>query len=676
MVRGVLPHRVLMVSLITALADCGGSSETPTGQPPAAAVASVTIDTPAASVNVGETSQLVATVRDQAGTSLSGRAITWISSDIGVASVSATGLVTGVAVGSATITATSEGKSGSAVITVTPRPPRDFAIVGAQFTQGVQDATGSIPMVLSGNAAAVNVLIRATPATTTPMQLVLRLFNASGALVRADTAVASTTLGTSPSYAAPSAQFLVPAAALAAGLRWQIVRDPRGLVRDDTTANDVYPPTGTQPLATVDVPTLNVRFVPIVLSANNNATGLVTDALIPEYLRTLESIYPIGRINAHVGSSFTTAASFGTPPSGGDASFWTQVLAELDLARTVDPNEPTSNWYGVIVPPAGFTFTAYGGFSYIPSSGTATGPHTRTSTGVQLNWFNRPTQARDLVAHEIGHTLGRAHAPCGAAGPPLDANFPVPGGTLDQPGHDVFSWATGRASSATTVSTATGDVMGYCFPVWASTYTYKAILNFRQPPVIAALADQTPAPITRVLIVRGSVEVGRSMKLEPTFALNARPALPDRPGPYRVDGLSGDGRVLFSYAFEPAVLDHAPDTRHFTLAIPIASDVEESLDVLRLVGPPGEVRMTRAVSAPRALSTGRATATRARDGTLDVACNDASARGVLVLDGQTGSAVGSADAASLRAAVGSARPLTVLCSDGVRTTRSAIVTPN
>jgi hypothetical protein len=226
------------------------------------------------------------------------------------------------------------------------------------------------------------------------------------------------------------------------------------------------------------------------------------------------------------------------------------------------------------------------------------------------------------------------------------------------------------------VSTATGDVMGYCFPVWASTYTYKAILNFRQSAVIAALANETPTPITRVLIVRGSVEIGRAMKLEPTFALNARPALPDRPGPYRVDGLAGDGRVLFSYAFEPAVLDHAPTVRHFTLAIPIASDVEESLDVIRLVGPPGEVRMTRSVAAPRALSSGRATAARARDGASDVACNDATARGVLVLDGQTGSAVGTADAASLRAAVGSARPLTVLCSDGVRTTRSAIVTPN
>ena len=666
-----------LVVLVSMLAGCGGSSgDTPTGQPPAAAVATVTIGAPATSVNVGETIQLAATLRDQSGNALNGRTVGWTTSNGSVASVSSTGLVTGVAAGAATITATSEGKAGTAAITVTPRGPRDFAIIGAQFTQGVQDSAGSIPMVLSGNAAAVNVLIRANPAGSTPMQVVLRLFNASGTLVRSDTAVTTGTLGASPSYATPSAQFLVPAATLAAGLRWQIARDPRAVVGDDTTSNDVYPPTGTQALATLDVPTLNVRFVPIVLASHNNATGLVTDALIPEYLRTLKSIYPIGRINAHVGTSFTTAANFGTAPSGGDATFWTQVLAELDLARTIDPNEPTYHWYGVIVPPPGFTFTAFGGFSYIPSIGTATGPHTRTSTGIQLNWFNRPTQARDLVAHEIGHTLGRAHAPCGAAGAPLDANFPIPGGTLDLPGHDVFSWATGLASSALTVSASTGDVMGYCFPVWASTYTYKAILNFRQTGVIAVVASETPASPTRVLVVRGSIDIGRSMRLEPAFALSARPALPDRAGRYRVDALSADGRVVFSYPFEPAVLDHAPNVRHFTLAVPITPDVEESIAALRLTGPEGEVRMARNVAAPRALSAGRATAIRARDGGVDVACNDAMSRGVLVLDAETGSALGSASAASLHAAASAGRPLTVLCSDGVRTTRSSVAAPN
>ncbi|MGE5731039.1 MAG: Ig-like domain-containing protein, partial [Gemmatimonas sp.] len=136
-----LCRRLSLVSAAAALAGCGGSNgDSPTGQPPVAAVATVTIAAPTTSVNVGESLQLAATLSDQSGKVLSGRTVDWTTSNANVASINGTGLVTGIGAGSATITATSESKSGTAVITVAPRAPRDFAIVGAQFTQGVQDA--------------------------------------------------------------------------------------------------------------------------------------------------------------------------------------------------------------------------------------------------------------------------------------------------------------------------------------------------------------------------------------------------------------------------------------------------------------------------------------------------------------------------------------------------------
>src|SRR5213079_1687758 len=58
--------------------------------------------------------------KDASGNALTGRTITWSSSDNSVATVSSSGLVSGVVAGSATITATSEGQSGTAAITVTP----------------------------------------------------------------------------------------------------------------------------------------------------------------------------------------------------------------------------------------------------------------------------------------------------------------------------------------------------------------------------------------------------------------------------------------------------------------------------------------------------------------------------------------------------------------------------
>src|SRR6185437_16421157 len=72
-----------------------------------------------ASLTVGGTQQLSAVVKDAAGTVLTGRAVSWASSNAAVATVSAGGLVTGVAAGSVAITATSEGKSASASFTVT-----------------------------------------------------------------------------------------------------------------------------------------------------------------------------------------------------------------------------------------------------------------------------------------------------------------------------------------------------------------------------------------------------------------------------------------------------------------------------------------------------------------------------------------------------------------------------
>ena len=82
-------------------------------------VASVTVSPAAASIALGQTVQLTATPRDSQGNALAGRVVAWSTSDASVATVSGSGLVTAVAVGGATITATSEGKSAGAAITVT-----------------------------------------------------------------------------------------------------------------------------------------------------------------------------------------------------------------------------------------------------------------------------------------------------------------------------------------------------------------------------------------------------------------------------------------------------------------------------------------------------------------------------------------------------------------------------
>ena len=610
--------------------------------------------------------QLSVTLRDSDGAVISGRPVDWSTSDAGRASVSDGGLVSAIDPGRVTITAASEGRSGTAIVVV-EAGALDFAIADAQFTQGVQAADGSISMVLQGSAAVVNVLVRSSPANASTTPIVLRIHDAATqALVHADTVLTSTAR-TDPTFAAPSAQFLVPAALLRDGLMWQVERDPAGSLPDDSAANDVYPRSGLASLATIDVPTLRIRFVPIVLASHGNARGDVSAANLPEYLRTLRSVMPVGRIDVEIGTPFTSSASFGSPPRGGEASFWTRVLAELDLARIADVAAPDAHWYGVVRPPSGFNFTEYGGFAYIPSSGSSTGANTRTALGVMVGWFSRPTQARDLVAHELAHNFGRRHAPCGGAAG-TDADYPVAGGIIDEPGHDVYAWENAIATFAETVPVSTGDVMGYCFPVWASTYTHDGVRAFR-----GTIAE--PPPITNVLVVRGHVTDGSGIRLEPAFTLEARPSLPEGSGRYQLEGLAADGTVMFAYAFEPAVLDHAPDVRAFTLAIPATPELERTLQTLLVRGPAGEAAMSRHDLPAGVLSAAPAPPSVMHEamGMVRVTCGEG-VRGVLVRHaggGVLGTSTGSA-------AVMAADPgttLDVACSDGVRTHRYRAIVP-
>src|SRR5207302_2058084 len=88
-------------------------------------VATVDVTPPTASIQVNQTVQLTATPKDASGNPLAGRAVTWTSGNTSTATVNTTGLVTGKAAGSATITATSEGKNGTATVTVTVTDSRN-----------------------------------------------------------------------------------------------------------------------------------------------------------------------------------------------------------------------------------------------------------------------------------------------------------------------------------------------------------------------------------------------------------------------------------------------------------------------------------------------------------------------------------------------------------------------
>ncbi len=118
------------VARITASAgEASGSAVVPVMQP----VASVEVSPSAETIGLGSTLQLTAAGFDENGDAVEGAKFSWESSDVAIATVDASGLVTGVAEGVATITASAGSGQGTAEITVMDLMDPDRAALVALY---------------------------------------------------------------------------------------------------------------------------------------------------------------------------------------------------------------------------------------------------------------------------------------------------------------------------------------------------------------------------------------------------------------------------------------------------------------------------------------------------------------------------------------------------------------
>lgn len=109
-----------------------------------AVAAAVVVEPATVVIPPGATRQLVATVLDRRDHPIPGREVAWSSSDPGVAPVDASGLVTGAGPGTAAVTATADGASGSAEVTVVADPPSVTTLDAAGVTTTSATLRGSV----------------------------------------------------------------------------------------------------------------------------------------------------------------------------------------------------------------------------------------------------------------------------------------------------------------------------------------------------------------------------------------------------------------------------------------------------------------------------------------------------------------------------------------------------
>src|SRR6187402_2673766 len=156
--------RAVLVGATATAVACGGgdTSVAPVVTPPPVAVASVVVTPGTSLITVGGSTQLSVEIKSASGTVLTGRSVTWSSSNTGVATVSLAGVVTGVSAGGpVTIMATSEGVNGVASATVTAKPVGSVTV------------TSPIAQIFIGGNTQLTATVRATDASVLTGRVVI-----------------------------------------------------------------------------------------------------------------------------------------------------------------------------------------------------------------------------------------------------------------------------------------------------------------------------------------------------------------------------------------------------------------------------------------------------------------------------------------------------------------------
>jgi uncharacterized protein YjdB len=320
------------------------------------AVASVDVSPASASVQPGGTVQLTATPRDAAGNPLTGRTVTWATSDATIATVDANGLVTGKAVGGpVTITATSEGTSGTAAVTVTPVPVASVAVTPspASVVVGTTLQLTATPKDANGNPLTGRTVTWATSdagiATVDPTGVV------TGKAVGGPVTITATSEGKSGTAAVTvtavpiaSVDVTPPSASILVGATVQLTATPKDAGGNPLTGRTVTWQSGDATVAAVDANGLvtgKAAGGPVTITATSegkSGTSSVTVTLVP--VASVEVAPPSATIEvgATVQLSATLKDSNGNPLTGRTVTWTTSdaTIATVDATGLVSGKAP------------------------------------------------------------------------------------------------------------------------------------------------------------------------------------------------------------------------------------------------------------------------------------------------------------------------------------------------
>lgn len=542
-----------------------------------------------------------------------------------------------------------------AKVTYAPAPQGgalNLTIDGVYVTQSVQTYDGAVPLV-AGRAGLLRVFVKASAPNVEQPAVRVRFYQGGALVSTVDITAPMPTTPTSIAEGTLHASWNhgIPAGLLQPGMSLVVEVDPSNGIPETSESDNVWPASGVPaPLDVRAVPPLAMRFVPVLQSANG-LLGNISQTNRDAFLAPARNMFPLAQIDADIRATFTTSA----PPvqSNNGNGAWSQILNEIRALRTADGS--TRTYYGVVKA----TYTSgVAGVAFVGS-------------GAGIGW-DAPTSGPGVMAHELGHTFGRSHAPCGTSG--ADPEYPYSGGVIGAYGLDLASGKIWPPNSP--------DLMGYCSSSWISDYTYTGVLAWREQSAfltagatsgngMAAFASPERQP---GLLIWGRMR-GDQLILEPAYEIEAPPALPAQPGTDVIEGFGAAGELLFSITFDAEPLGDLPGERAFAFVVPMRTLQGVPLARLRLASRGSEVERTSRRGGVDATAIGPVadafTTTRVDARTTRVTWPAGDVRGVLIRDGKTGDILafgrdGSADVRS------DGSELELLFSDGVRTLKRRI----